>query len=645
MWSPQTSWATSFYSPHLYLFKTHYKYHGQYPDSVNWFTYDTFSDTFDITKELLQSTKPDVIFLGMYPWNKAIILELVNMCQTHFPEIPIFIGGITISFNDLLEYKNLYNIKGFVQGEGEVPITMIVDKIIKKQTVNDVPGLWVRHNDVFIKPQIDAPRITWEKGIGPKNHNFFEINYSWILDNEKDIFSDILTNCVDEPLSMIYFIWESTRGCPYECVYCDWGGGIKTKVRRKPSTMIKQEIDVIFKNFSNDTFRNLQKFRLHPTDANFGIFPQDIETAQYIRDAIEKYDLVGKVELFFTFAKNNHDNVRQIQELLQPVKSEYPWSLDIQSTDAGVLESVKRVQSPLPVLSQKYDLKNRQSLYSTNFMLGLPGTTLKKDLKTMCDILDNNSQLHCFLTMVPPQSEMASPEYMQEWQIKLFTTQFEPVTLTSFNIRPVTRSEVSFMYECKSFTVHDFIDILIISEFLQLIEGCYITKFARILANKNGFDTYSFYSRFIEKLFNDKQWIGIDIDEIRSSISDWIFHKKPFGMINNTVFADTILKHLYVWYHHKNLKQQILSMIGHMDDSIGDALDIGFKSITTPYFASQIYEVECNLIYEAHPICQLKKIQNKNKIVVDSGSSKDVLLDMVYRILQPERLDKVFSNK
>jgi hypothetical protein len=201
------------------------------------------------------------------------------------------------------------------------------------------------------------------------------------------------------------------------------------------------------------------------------------------------------------------------------------------------------------------------------------------------------------------------------------------------------------MYECKSFSVHDFVDILIVNEFLQLIDGCYITKFARILANKNGFDTHSFYSPFIEKLFNDKQWIGIDINEIRSSISDWIFYKKPFGSINNTVFTDKILKHLYVWYHYKNLKQQILLMIGHMDDSIGDAIDIGFKSIITPYFVSETYEVECNLIYEAHPVCQLKKIKNKNKIVVDPGSSNNVLYDMSRRILNPERLDKVFLNK
>ena len=110
IWSPQTSYATSFYNPLFYLFKTHYKYHGQYPDSVTWITYDTYS----ISRELFQSNKPDVIFLGVYPWNKSAIIEFVKMCQLEFPEIPIFMGGVTISFYDLSEYVPFDNIKGLV---------------------------------------------------------------------------------------------------------------------------------------------------------------------------------------------------------------------------------------------------------------------------------------------------------------------------------------------------------------------------------------------------------------------------------------------------------------------------------------------------------------------------------------------------
>ena len=27
-----------------------------------------------------------------------------------------------------------------------------------------------------------------------------------------------------------FIILETTRGCPYKCVFCEWGGGINTKI-------------------------------------------------------------------------------------------------------------------------------------------------------------------------------------------------------------------------------------------------------------------------------------------------------------------------------------------------------------------------------------------------------------------------------
>lgn len=634
VWSPQTSYGSTFYNPLFYLFKTHYKYHGQHSDAVNWITYDNYN----ISRELLQSKKPDVIFLGVYPWNKANIVEFVKMCQTEFPEIPIFMGGVTISFYDLSEYDPYCNIKGLVQGEGEVPVTLIIDAIINRGELHHVPGLWIRHKKSFVEPTNDAPRISYKNGIGPKSGNFFEIDYSWILDNQVDIFSDIFKN-TQKSSQEDYFFWESTRGCPYECVYCDWGGGINTKVRRKPSDMIKQEIDTIFSNF-----KNTHQLFFHPTDANFGIFKQDIETAIYIRDAIVKYNLIGRVGISFTFAKNNHDNVAEIQKLLQPVQTTHNWSLDVQSTDDNVLKSIKRTQSPLNIISKKYDLQNKKNLFWTNFMLGLPGTTIEKDFKTMCHILDENLILNGYLTSVAPQSELASPEFKDKWQVKFFKTAYEHTSLNYLNVRLTPGLEIEYMYECKSFTVNDYIDILIIYDFLQLMDGCYITKFARMLANKQGIDTFTFYTPFIEKLFNDKEWLGVNIYDIRSSIFDWIFHDKPFGLLKNSkFFTSELLKNLYFFYHYKDLKKQILELITHTDDSIEHALDIGFRSIPNPISQSH-FEVECNLIYETAPKCELSKINYKNKIIVRPPYSKVNLQNLAYRLYDLSQIDSIISN-
>ena len=37
-------------------------------------------------------------------------------------------------------------------------------------------------------------------------------------------------------------IIETTRGCPYKCVYCEWGGGTGTKIIKKDMELVKRDI-------------------------------------------------------------------------------------------------------------------------------------------------------------------------------------------------------------------------------------------------------------------------------------------------------------------------------------------------------------------------------------------------------------------
>lgn len=636
VWSPQTSWTTSFYSTHLYLFKTHYKHHGAFPADVLWYTYDTYS----VSQEVLKEDKPNAIFLGVYPWNKANLFEFISLSQTHCPDVPIFVGGVSIPFYDLSEYAGYKNITGLVQGEGEVPITCIVDQLIKQQALNSIPGLWIRQDMTFVKPQKPAPRITWAKGIGPKNDEFFSIEYSWILENQREIFSDITANFEKKPVDdtqSLYFFYETTRGCPYECVYCDWGGGIKTKVRRKPPDMIAQELEIIFKNLSN--------FLFHLCDANFGIFPQDIHTAKIIKDLCLKYDHAGKINFYFTFAKNNHDNVREIQKILEPVKASYPWNLDIQSTDSHVLQSVKRTQTPLPILVDTYKIGNTGTFFDTNIMICLPGTTWEKDFKTICDVYDTQSQLNAYLTTVPPESEMASPEFRQQWNTKSFKTSFEHSSLNYVVSRVVPNLEIEYMYECSSFSVDEFVDILITYEFLQLLDGMFITKFARLLANENGFDSASFYRPLVDRLFNEPNWLGVDINDIKKSIFDWIYNQQPFGRLGkDELFIHIICKNLVARYNHKKLRHQLLEMVGHMHPSIAVAFDIGFRSIANP-FGEKRYEYNAELAYEKYPVCKLITTDVTNQISVISRRDKKFFHDLVGRFHSPLLLDNIISNR
>lgn len=634
VWSPTVGWNSTNFSPHYYLFKTQYQHYGRYPDDVKWLKFG------DITAEeaIEQITSPlGAVFLGIYPWNKIILLDFVKYLESRFPDTPIFFGGVEIDFSNLSLFREYKNVKGLVKGEGEVPLTQIIDTLYEKRELVEVPGLWIKQEDYFIQPKQEAPRIKFKDGIGPKDGDFFEVDYSYLIENSEDIFNDIKTNYnnIDNESKTKYFFWESTRGCPYGCVYCDWGGGINTKVRRKPTWMIEQELDLIFKNLDN--------FFFHLFDANFGIFPQDIDTAQYIADLLKKYNKVGKIDISITFAKNNQDNVARIIEILNPVKSSMPWSLDIQSTDPGVLEDIKRTQAPMKLIAEKYKIKENKSKFYTNAMLALPGTTLEKDFKTWCDILDAGSQVSGYITTIPPQSEMLSPQFVKQWNVKTFTTGFEHATINHLNYNLKDTCEIIYMHSCNSFSTEEYIDILMMFEIIQLLDGCYITKFARLLAGKNGYGAYDFYKPIFDKFLLDESWLGVNINDIRQSIRNWIFNNQPFGIIKETVFADTLLKRLIYKYYFKNLKEDLLLLVGHMDKQISTALDIGFA--TLPTNNEKTYKFDEGLVYVKNPSCELDKIDYQNTVVVTpTVFRKDSIHDVSSRMMNPVLLDNIINN-
>ena len=72
-------------------------------------------------------------------------------------------------------------------------------------------------------------------------------------------------------------LWETNRGCPFKCTFCDWGSATASKVNKFDLERLKLEIDWFSKNKIEFIFC---------CDANFGILKRDIEIAEYV--AIKK---------------------------------------------------------------------------------------------------------------------------------------------------------------------------------------------------------------------------------------------------------------------------------------------------------------------------------------------------------------------
>ena len=62
--------------------------------------------------------------------------------------------------------------------------------------------------------------------------------------------------------------WETNRGCPFSCTYCDWGSATNSKVARMHLDRVYAELEWFAKHKIEFIFC---------CDANFGMLPRDYE--------------------------------------------------------------------------------------------------------------------------------------------------------------------------------------------------------------------------------------------------------------------------------------------------------------------------------------------------------------------------------
>ena len=96
-------------------------------------------------------------------------------------------------------------------------------------------------------------------------------------------------------------IYETMRGCPYHCAFCDIGDSYHNKVKKYNIERIYKDIDWMSKN-------KIEYVSI--ADSNWGIFERDIDISKYVVDNKLKYGYPKHWDV--TFAKNNYDRVFKI---------------------------------------------------------------------------------------------------------------------------------------------------------------------------------------------------------------------------------------------------------------------------------------------------------------------------------------------
>ena len=246
--------------------KTYFEENGQYRNEWTWADpIVSFTGNEDTVNNIV-ADRPKVIGISVYIWNELFSHDIAKQLKQLLPDSIIVFGGpqCDIKFNQEF-FKQYPYVDLVIPGDayGELALTNILDNVSANSgRLNpvDLPYAYYPNEQREIKFNTLAAKkkdYRW-----PKNpYRAQEATLKPILEN------------FPKDQGTLWITIETSRGCPYKCSFCDWGGGTYTKTVKKPFGTVLDEITWAGENHIHG---------IYFTDANFGMYDIDIEYAKHI---------------------------------------------------------------------------------------------------------------------------------------------------------------------------------------------------------------------------------------------------------------------------------------------------------------------------------------------------------------------------
>ncbi len=338
----------------------------------------------------------NVLCLSSYSWNQYDISEiLVDLKKNLGREILIIIGGPSVDVfrNDKFLDQNP-DVDYAVFTDGEKPFHDILSHKFLASPLN----------------VLSTKNVAWkDKGKLKKSQYEFHVNMkdSPYLESE-----NLLRQVVEDPDyadSTFELPYETSRGCPHGCTFCDWTSGLSHKsVKRKSNYELELEL-----------FGELGIRFLYFADANFGMWPVDVEIAKKMAELKPKYDFETYTP---NLSKTKKDRVFEIMDIFLESGIVEICKFSVQDIDPTVLENIDRPDIPweehkvyIKAIQDKHPNKN----YKIEMIKGLPGQTRATWTNVIIEAYSLKLKPEGFNWIVLPNSPAGyDKDYCTKFQIK-----------------------------------------------------------------------------------------------------------------------------------------------------------------------------------------------------------------------------------
>ena len=334
---------------------------------------------------------PFLVGFSCYCWNMEYNKALARLVKQVFPDCYILFGGHHVPPGGAV-LEELPYVDFLIHGEGEIGFQALLAALCAQEPdFAQVPGL------------------SYRTGPAPAT------NPEAVAESVEDFPSPYLEGVFDpivaaHPEIQWSAVWETNRGCPKHCIYCDWGQH-EAKVRKFSMERLMAEVEWMGANKVEYIFS---------TDANFGIFERD----ESILDAlIAARERTGYPHIFFCqSAKTVNERLFRIfEKLSRSGLDKLGPNLAVQSLSPVVLRNIGRENLEDEAFA-RWIRRYLQAGYRTHtdLILGLPGETLQSFCAGVEKLytLGQHAGISCYQCDLLPNAAMAAPAYREKHGIR-----------------------------------------------------------------------------------------------------------------------------------------------------------------------------------------------------------------------------------
>ena len=344
-----------------------------------------------------QIESADLVGFSTYVWNIRISLETARRLKARNPDVTIVMGGPQIPDNAEQFLRDNPQVDIVCHGEGEITFAALLDALNAGGS-REVPstshiaadGRFVtvpRRGRVLDLDEIPSPFLT-------------------------GMFDTLMR---DNPEERWIGLWETNRGCPFKCSYCDWGSATFEKVSKFGIERLLAEAD---------WFSEHKIEYLFCCDANFGMLARDMDIAERVAANRKRTGFPEGFSVQNT--KNATERAYNTQKVISDAGLNKGVTLSVQSLSSEALRNSKRDNISLETY---FELMHRFSADKvetyTDLILGLPGETYESFVDGIDVLLHSgpNNKIRIHNCVVLPNAEMGRPDYIDRFGLDLVETE------------------------------------------------------------------------------------------------------------------------------------------------------------------------------------------------------------------------------